>query len=147
MNKNKLFWFITLILSATISLSSCGGGGDDDDDIGTSDNNTSKAEDHYYIKYKVTNGKMISYSSYTDRTITYTTPTGSQTTEVRSVDWEETYGPFRKGDFVSLSVSAVNARNTTNASISVCKNSEPFAVKAEKSNEDSKIYLIYTIDY
>ena len=135
----KIISIFFVAVWAMVSMSSCGG-----DDEGGSKN---ESKDNYYVKYSVSNGKQISYASYNERTIIYTTPERDNSIETRQSEWEGTYGPFKKGDKVILSIRVTMARNSTNASISVCKNSEPFAVKAECSEVKDGASLHYVIDY
>jgi hypothetical protein len=60
--------------------------------------------------------------------------------------WDGTYGPFKKNDKIKLSCSASIAMDIT-ASISVSRNQEPFAIKAEFRKSSKECLLEYTIDF
>ncbi len=150
--KIKLFAFILLAFAGLLPImimSSCSK--DDIEEVKTLNNgDDKKAEqpqnaDNYYVKYEVQFGSQISYASYTEITITYKDVDKAQGITTRQA-WDGTYGPFKKGDKVYLHVISKTARNNTNARISVSKNKEAFAIKAEE-RESTTINLEYTINY
>lgn len=101
--------------------------------------------DNYYVKYEVTNGKLVSYSKTSERHLRYKDIDKEKTITV-SGEWNGTYGPFKKGDRVYLYVSSSSARYNANARLSVSKNKEAFTIKAEQT-EVLSAGLVYTIDY
>lgn len=124
------------ILFSLFAFVSCGG--DDEDDFANSN-------DNYYVKYEVTAGQQVSYAYYTDRSISYSDVDRIESFDVRNKEWEGTYGPFKKGQTVQLSVTT-SGKTNSNARISVSINKEPFVVKAEQ-RESNNIKLSYTIDF
>lgn len=93
----------------------------------TKDNNA-----RYYVKYEVeaSTAHRVSFTY----NISYTKDSGVGNVQERlyssDFSWNDTYGPFKKGDKVSLSCSLSTPMDIT-ASIHVCRNDEPFAAKAE----------------
>jgi hypothetical protein len=106
-------------------------------------------ENEYYVKYEVTNGIMRYDIKKMYRSIEYQDvgKTGHYniTSLYDKIEWEGTFGPFKKGDKVFLNVTS-DGRFTTNARISISKNREAFTIKKE-SNNATHISLKYTIDY
>ena len=84
------------------------------------------------------------------KTIKFTTEEGSKTIELTgslTSEWEATYGPVSK-DFVAqleCSVNNYNYSQTFHARIYICRDKEPFVIKAE--DEDKTISLKYAIDF
>lgn len=151
--KNKAFAFILLAIAGLLPImimASCGKEEVEEVKIpnNLADQSTEqpKNTDTYYVKYEVQNGNIINTSiRYNERNITYKDINNLYTITTRD-EWEGTYGPFKKGDKVNLRVITSMYRNYTNARISVSKNKEAFAIKAEK-RESNKIDLEYTIDF
>lgn len=150
--KIKLFAFVLLAFAGLLPImimASCSK--DDIEEVKTLNHEDDKTLEHpqnadnYYVKYEVQSGRQISYASYTERTITYKDVDKEQSITTRQ-GWEGTYGPFKKGDKVYLRVNSIMAKYNTNARISVSKNKEAFAIKAE-GRESSTINLEYTINY
>lgn len=150
--KTKSFAFILLAFAGLLSImimASCSK--DDIEEVETLNNEDDKTveqpknEDNYYVKYEVQSGSQISYASHTERIIKYKDVDKEQSITTRQ-EWDGTYGPFKKGDNVYLRVNSTMAKHNTNARISVSKNKEAFAIKAEK-RESSTIDLEYTINY
>ena len=152
----KTIKYLSLFMLALMTLPmmvACGG--DDDNDITdktvqeANDNGNQKEtpsdNDNYYVKYEVTNGKLVSYSKTSERHLRYKDVDKEKTITVTS-EWEGTYGPFKKGDRVYLYVSSSSARYNANARLSVSKNKEAFTIKAEQT-EVLSAGLVYTIDY
>ena len=149
----KLLGFALFTMLMSVSFAACGG--DDDNDITdktvqeANDNGNQKEtpsdNDNYYVKYEVTNGKLVSYSKTSERHLRYKDVDKEKTITVTS-EWEGTYGPFKKGDRVYLYVSSSSARYNANARLSVSKNKEAFTIKAEQT-EVLSAGLVYTIDY
>lgn len=113
-----------------------------DDD---NDNTTYQDDSRYYIKYEVSS-KSVDRRNF-DQTYTIKTEKGIETikkTGSSSYSWEGTYGPFKKGEEVSLLVSSAYFNH---AKISASRNQEPFVIKAEKDIENKEISLSYTIDF
>ena len=139
-----LLAFASLLYITFIASCSKDEGNDDvKDDV--EDNKTTKQPqevDNYYVQYEVLTEKLVYIC---DKYITYKdVDQGKEITT--SQEWSGTYGPFKKGDKVYLRVSSPNARNNTNARISVSKNEEPFTIKAE-TIESPSINLEYTIAF
>jgi len=116
----------------------------------SSDNNDApqeKEEVRYYVKYEVT-AKTQHFNPI--KTIKFTTEEGSKTIELTgstTSKWEATYGPVSK-DFIAKLECFVNNYNysrTFHARIYMCRDKEPFVVKAE--DEDTTISLEYAIDF
>ena len=81
-----------------------------------------------------------------EQTITFTTEKGQEkiSKSGNSVEWEGTYGPFKKGVSVSLDVTtAVN----NHARIYASRDKEPFVIKAEDTQTNRPIQLSYKIDF
>ncbi len=103
----------------------------------------------YYVKYDIA-------ASYANRVnysydISYTKDNGVGSISQSNVfgsgfSWDGTYGPFKKNDKIKLSCSASIAMDIT-ASISVSRNQEPFAIKAEFRKSSKECLLEYTIDF
>ena len=150
--KKELFAFILLAFAGLLPImimASCSK--DDIEEVKILDNENGKTSeqpqnaDNYYVKYEVQSGSQILYAAYTERTITYKDVDKEKSITTRQ-GWDGTYGPFKKGDKIYLRVISNMARNNTDARISVSKNKEAFAIKAEE-RESSTINLEYTINY
>ena len=150
--KIKLFAFILLAFAGLLPImimSSCSK--DDIEEVNNLNNEDDKTvvqpqnTDNYYVKYEVKSGSQVSYATYTERTITYRDVDKEQSITTRQ-GWDGTYGPFKKGDKVYLRITSKMAQYNTIARISVSKNKEAFAIKAEE-REATTINLEYTIDY
>ena len=134
---------ISTILLASIAivyLESCS----KDDDNRTSSNENKR--DAYYVRYEAHSNS--GYKVNNTFSVTYTSDLGLQMYNRESVgygnSWEGTYGPFRKGDGISLHIMC--SSGDVNGRIYVSRNEEPFVVKAEGKNRGS-ITLEYIIDY
>ena len=92
----------------------------------------------YYVKYEV--NSKFGYGVTASQTIKFTTENKAST----SMNWEGTYGPFKKGDFISLSVS--NSIMDIHGRIYVGRDKEPFVIKAEGSGKKN-LNLQTTIDF
>ncbi len=136
---------IIIYVISSIILYSCTKN-DDNDNMNSQDGN------RYYIKYEVSStskdpGGVLASGRNFDQTYTFTTEKGTETIKKSGsyiYSWEGTYGPFKKGDKVSLSVSSARVNH---AIISASRNQEPFVIKAEKNTENKEISLSYTIDF
>lgn len=103
----------------------------------------------YYVKYEVTfNTQHINAK----RTISFTTESGTKTidleTQAKNVSWEGTYGPVGEKFVASLDCDTpgYQYRSTIHARIYVCREKEPFVIKAEGEKEAS-LSLQYKIDF
>ena len=87
-----------------------------------------KEEANYYVKYYVFATSGFS-GAYLPLEITCTTglPTNTYTTKN---SWEETFGPFKKGEIIRL---VVKGNSELTGRIYVSKNQEPFSLKVEKN--------------
>ena len=123
-----------------------------DEPLGGKDKNnpTQQTEDtRYYVKYEA---YMPLGYSYTSRKITFITEKGEQSFSIAEDQWEGTYGPLKKGTKLYLQVEKERGGNRTEivcyARISVCREKEPFVIKAEhREKEASLLYTSYTIDF
>ena len=106
----------------------------------------------YYVKYEV----YMPYGGFSvtnpSRIITITTENGLQSFSVSEAKWEGTYGPFKKGNELSLQVKVgsgpVFNQTDSYVRLSVCRNKEPFVVKGEQRGRGvSVLYTSYVIDY
>ena len=122
---------IVLLLFALISLISC-----------EKDETSNISGSIYYVKYDVScqcSGGVFR-KAVADISISYTGGSGFTAEGVNSYTWTTTKGPFKKGDYVSLSVGTKNIRATSvtiNSSISVSKDDGPFVPKSTKSGVGS----------
>lgn len=143
--KNYYPYLLLLFLVTIISLGflSCS---DDDDDIIKKEESA-----RYYVKYEVT---INTYHINIDRTISYTDEKGIQTITIsdwqKEVKWEGTYGPVNKDFVASLDCSTAKYDDTAiHARIYVCREKEPFVIKAEGNNTPNSkaLSLSYKIDF
>ena len=148
MKKERIICVLMLMFALILS-TSCSK--DEEKDLGTSinkeesDKSTPTNNDNYYVKYEVLNGKQISYATKTERTVTCKDVNKEVTVEVTSVPWEATYGPFKKGDKVYMTLGSLGKFNSI-CRLSVSKNKEAFSIKDEL-NYVTNGKLEYTIDY
>lgn len=133
-SKLKLFPALLLMLMFTF-VTACSS--DDDTYVPT----TEPSGDSYYVKYeyKVEDGYLGAAHNIVIKDVD-----GEKIIQANR-KWEGTYGPFKKGDKVYMKGSS-NLGCRSSGKISVCKNSEPFSIKAEKTKL-LKLELSYTIDY
>lgn len=102
--------------------------------------------DAYYVKYEISKGKQIGYTNYTSHKITLKDVDGLKTINIdNDIEWDGTYGPFKFGDKVSISV-ITDGRYSANVRICISKNKEAFTIKAEE-RDSRKSNLEYTIDF
>lgn len=104
----------------------------------------SKKETNYYVMYEMVSQSSVGGASL-KTTLNYVTEKGEQTVTTNKTSWTGSYGPLKEGDKVSFKVET-NSPYQHLARIYVCKNNEPFVIKAEKYFT-SKASLIYTIDF
>lgn len=129
-----------MIIFVPLYLSSC----DKEDDS----TETLSEIERYYVRYECSTS--YGHSGFPRCTIYYVNENGQQemalvtNTARYGYSWEGQYGPFKKGDIVSLNIKAPS--QSINGRIYVSLNAEPFIVKAEGKN-DSSLSLSYTIDY
>lgn len=135
-SKLKLFPALLLMLMFTF-VTACSS--DDDTYVPT----TEPSGDSYYVKYeyKVEEGYIndAHHSNIVIRDVD-----GEKKIQAQR-NWEGIYGPFKKGENVYMKGSS-NFGYRVSGKISVCKNSEPFSIKAEKTLLRT-LELSYTIDY
>lgn len=129
--------FLLVIMALSFLLCACSS-----DDNDAPQKEEEKEEDvRYYVKYEVT-AKTQHINPI--KTIKFTTEEGSKTIELTgslTSEWEATYGPVSK-DFVAqleCSVNNYNYSQTFHARIYICRDKEPFVIKAE--DEDKTISL------
>ena len=106
----------------------CGCSSDDDKTLPHEDE---PVQDVFYVKYEV---KMYVPSRFKMNLI-FTTDHGRQSLSTPSSTWEATYGPFKKGDAVSITASTQKSSvlSANYARIYVSKNNSPFGIKAEEN--------------
>ncbi len=140
--KKKFVFFALMLLFVWVPIfTSCEKEGDDNDV-------TNIVTDNYYVKYEVVNGKLVDVTGLaydnTERNIVYRDVDGTKTIKIKGV-WDGTFGPFKKGDQVFLNVTTTGKFSSLSR-ISVSKNKEPFAVKAD-TRVTGKNDLSYVIDF
>ena len=96
-------------------------------------NSSTDSKDNYYVRYSLTTASIISMVTYAD-----VNEMKTETLPIKQYSWDVTIGPVKKG----FRAYVKTEEYTANAKIEVCKNSEPFALKA--SGKDS---ASYTIDF
>lgn len=151
MNKERIICVLMLMFALILLTSSCSKDEESNNNTPTnneeSNNNAPTSNDNYYVKYEVLNGKKKEVTSgiKTERTVTLKDVNREITIQIASVPWEGTYGPFKKGDKVYMTLISQGDYNSIGR-LSVSKNKEAFAIKDEfwYSNSGS---LAYTIDY
>ena len=123
MKNVSLFGFITLILNL-VSFTSC-----------SSDNESEPLEEaRYYVKYEV---EFKTQHTNTEKNISFTTDKGSEkisfTEWTKTLSWEGTYGPVSKDFIASIdcSVPSYSYSSEIHARIYLCREKEPFVIKAE----------------
>lgn len=124
--KHLLILFISLL-----SLVSCS---KDDSNSPVEPGNSTQNNNVYYVKYEV---NMFVPSRF-KQVINYTTEKGEKTTSTTSSTWEGTYGPFKKGQTVSLTATptATSSLVSTNyIRIYVSCNNSPFGIKSENTSD------------
>lgn len=130
---------IMLMVAFMSFASACSG----DDNENTTNNVVN--QDSYYVKYEA-QSKIAIKLKYTF-SVSYTTELGVKTYEKEGVgygsSWEGTYGPFKKGNKVILTIKS--SSGTCTGRIYVSRNKEPFVIKAE--GEGGGVDLSYTIDF
>lgn len=126
---------IVAICLSPIILSSCS----DDDDV---------KGDKYYVKYEITVGDATGTQAYKNIwQIGCKTESGTASFKVEGqTSWDASYGPFEKGDEVSLSVYCSMAKRKINPRIYVCKGGDAYILKASETNVTSA-NLKYKIDF
>ncbi len=121
---------------------------DDEDPISPPNSNT-ETSTRYYVKYDVT---FTTYHINPTRVIKFATEKGIQTimleNQSKSVSWNGTYGPVDKNFTASIegSTPGYDYPTTVHAKISVCRDKEPFVIKAEDEASHS-LSLSYKIDF
>jgi len=91
--------------------------------------------DNYYVKYVISSIYPDLFSNWS-----VTTPQGNYTKNgYQTRNWEQTYGPVKKGFKCEVQVSS----GAPTIEIYVAKNQEPFALKTTKAGYSAS----YTIDF
>ena len=124
--KHLLILFISLL-----SLVSCS---KDDSNSPVEPGNSTQNNNVYYVKYEV---NMFVPPRF-NHVLNYTTKKGEKTTSTTSSTWEGTYGPFKKGQTVSLTATptATSSLVSTNyVRIYVSCNNSPFGIKSENTSD------------
>lgn len=104
-------------------------------DKNKTDNNTNT--DRYYVRYEVS----VSSNHYGTMHVAVNTEKGINTFEISSHSFSETFGPIDYGFNTSVSAS-IGYSGTLSSSIYVCKNNDPFVLKAVGNSTAE-----YTIDF
>ena len=120
-----------IVLITLLSLVSCS---KDDSNSPVEQGNSTQNNNVYYVKYEV---HMFVPSRF-KQVINYTTEKGEKTTSTTSSTWECTYGPFKKGQTVSLTATptATSSLVSTNyVRIYVSCNNSPFGIKSENTSD------------
>ena len=137
MNKMYYWSILMLMLIAMPLLVACSG--DDEPE-------QSRSTSAYYVKYEASyyfGSQIINTFN-----VNYMTDKGMMKYENeaygRRQEWEGTYGPFKKGDNVSLTVKCTAGEVT--GRIYVSRDKEPFVIKNEGTSQ-RKLTLDYTIDF
>lgn len=99
-------------------------------------------KDRYYVRYEVS---IINRWLNTTQTIKYTTENGINSIATTEDFWSGNFGPFEKGDKISLSINTIK-EEYCHAYILVCRGSEPFVLKSEGGNNQN-FSLSYIIDF
>ena len=134
--KKKCFLFGLLFSALFLSLmTACGS--DDDDKV---EEPKQEESANYYVKYRTQASSNFGIANIRIN-IVCTTGNPNNIFTSNSV-WEETFGPFKKGENVSLQVSS---NSKVIGRIYVSRNHEPFALKVEKEG-NSRVVLDYTIE-
>ena len=139
--------FLFLLMLPLFLLAGCSK--EDDNPADDYDDKTEEAV--YYVRYEVSMDYHLYQSTTRLKEITFMSDNGLQSFKTSESYWEATYGPFAKGDSLCLQVKGDNGfviAGTCYARLFVCRNSEPFVVKAEQvSSSDAYLSLSYTIDF
>lgn len=102
--------------------------------VSCKDKNPADSNDNYYVRYILSAyPSIVSKVTYADVNQMVT-----ETLSVRNSGWTVTIGPVKKG----FRAYVKTEEYTATAKIEVCKNSDPFALKASGVDSAS-----YTIDY
>jgi len=148
--KTKLSLLLIIIVFALFSCSKDEEPTDKVNKDTTSSTTTSetKEEVRYYVKYELSAYYPVFVNYHLS--ISYSDVKGAKAIGFEEggngKTWEGTYGPFKKNDHVFLSC-IVNKKMDITAKISVSRNDEPFAIKAETKQESENCKIEYTIDY
>ena len=145
---------LILLPLLTFMINSCNKDDEKSEPVNTNTSNSSQQgnvqpeEVRYYVKYEMSSTTL---HAAVRRTLTFTTEKGTQTIEIKpsniekTVNWEGTYGPFKKEATVTFYCSQ-NEGGTMHGRIYVSRDKEPFVIKAEQ-NSTASISLGYTIDF
>lgn len=135
----KKYLFLLVMISSVL-IFSCTKSDDTKPDDTKPDDET---KDFYYVRYEAN----ISTSHIPTTYITVNTDFGINEFVVGKT-FEETFGPLSKDFRAEIDVESKGAGwAETTARIYVSKNNGPFALKAYKNVNGSKINLSYTIDF
>ena len=108
-------------------------------------NNNQEEEVRYYVKYEI----EIKHDRADDTmSIEFTSEKGKEKVSGLAENWSGTYGPVKKGFKASLacSISTIGYRKEIHGRIYVCREIEPFVIKAE-GRKDGSLGIYYTIDF
>ena len=137
--KKSLLCYALVILFSSV-LFSCS---KDDDDQANSESA------RYYVKYQVDFSTKFMLE---DCVMKFATENGIQTITLNqqtfTPSWEGTYGPVDKNFTASIECSVPNLREySIHAKIHVCREKEPFVIKAENESNRKPLSLQYKIDF
>ena len=135
--KKSLLIVLTITIMSTFIVISCS---NDENDLPTEE------DTRYYVKYEVSFSLPSTIAFKTTHEIKYTNENGELKIAIqgRSVSWDGTYGPVEKGFVASL--GCVSQSYSIHARIYVCREKEPFVIKAEGEQTNS-LSLKYIIDF
>lgn len=145
----KYIKFVFLLLSS-LSMISCSSDKDDDilkDDTLKVENEVEDAR--YYVKYE----SYIPFlrSATNTQSIVCVTDKGEERFTTVKGEWEGIFGPVKKGTVLYINVVAtglINGKTDDYVRLSVCREKEPFVVKAEDRKIGAKtLRAEYVIDF
>lgn len=153
MKNIKMLGFALIAFIACACVFACGDGKEDEPEIPNQTETPEQKEEvedtRYYVKYEL---EMPSKWTNTIKKITYASEKGRQEFNTTEKSWEGTYGPLKKGDKVYLTIKSNNpdeynyVQSYNKARIYVCREKEPFVVKAEDEGRKD-LTLVYSINY
>lgn len=126
-----------LLLSLSFILWGCG---NDDDEP----NDPSSGE--YYVKYEASITDPYGSSGKKTSKYTVNTENGKETFN-SGRSFSQTFGPVKKGFHAFIKSECDFVTTNNNVRIYVCKGSEPFSLKANKSSKENTVSTSYTIDF
>lgn len=139
--------YIKFVFLLLLSLPMIGCSSDNDDDILKVENETEDVR--YYVKYE----SYIPFlrSATNKQSIICVTDKGEKSFTTIKGEWEGIFGPFKKGAVLYIDVivdGLINGKIDDYVRLSVCREKEPFVVKAEDRKVGAKtLRAEYVIDF